>query len=338
MGHNQPEISVIMPAFNVETYIEAAIESVQKQTFADWELIIVDDGSTDRTAEIAESLARRDSRIRFLKMEKPSGSAYQPRKMAITHARAKIVSPLDADDRIAPTCLKGMMRMKHETGASCVYPTMYLSDSDDVAPFIPSTPEMPGTVLSGKDAIGFTLDGWRINCNGGLIDRSLYMKIYENFDSTISHACADEYLTRQLLYYADKVAISPEKYYYRINEDSITRHKSLKLFSFLINNRMLHSFISERYDRDSDTYLRLQRQLFHGIIDALRLKNKYDFDNKSYRKEVEPLISAIIGMIDWDLIRRHETRKYFYLLKFLQNHTDIAGTILKIGDKIKNVL
>lgn len=333
MSQTQPRISVIMPAFNVENYIETAVASVRNQTFTDWELIIVDDCSTDRTPDIARTFANSDSRIRYIRMDAPSGSAYQPRKTAIRHAQAAIVSPLDADDRIGPTCLEGMLSQKEQTGAAIVYPSLYLDSDNGERPHIPSDRGLVGTVMAGKDAVGFTLDGWRINCNGGLIDRNLYMYIYDNFDSTYTHACADEYLTRQLLYYADKVAVSPEKYHYRTNGDSITRRKTLKLFHFLQNNILLHSFISERYGRESDTCLRMHRQLFHGIYDAMRLENRYGFRQEELRAQVRPMMAACIRLIDWELIRRHESKKYYYLLKILQNHTDIARLIVKAGDK-----
>lgn len=60
-----PQLSVLMPAYNVQSFIGEAIESVLAQTFNDFELLILDDGSTDKTLEIVESYAKTDSRIRF---------------------------------------------------------------------------------------------------------------------------------------------------------------------------------------------------------------------------------------------------------------------------------
>ena len=61
-----PAVSVIMPAYNCEKYIEDAIRSVMAQTFTDWELIVLDDGSCDSTLEIIERLASEDDRIKLL--------------------------------------------------------------------------------------------------------------------------------------------------------------------------------------------------------------------------------------------------------------------------------
>ena len=64
---NNLKISVITPAYNAEKYIEQTIASVQKQTYANWELIVVDDGSTDQTQKIVQELASADERIHYIK-------------------------------------------------------------------------------------------------------------------------------------------------------------------------------------------------------------------------------------------------------------------------------
>ena len=65
----KPFISIIMPVYNNEKYLPSAVKSIIGQTFSDWELIIIDDGSTDRTPEIADRLAERDKRIRVIHQE-----------------------------------------------------------------------------------------------------------------------------------------------------------------------------------------------------------------------------------------------------------------------------
>ncbi len=68
-----PQVSVIMPVFNVETYLGAAIESILAQTLADFELLVVDDGSTDASAEIMQGYAEGDRRMRVLLNESNRG-------------------------------------------------------------------------------------------------------------------------------------------------------------------------------------------------------------------------------------------------------------------------
>jgi len=99
-----PAVSVIVPAYNTEKYITECLDSILAQTFQDYEVICVDDGSTDRTLSIFEEYARRDPRIRVMRLDDQGLVA--SRNTAIAAARGEYIFPLDADDKIAPDCLK----------------------------------------------------------------------------------------------------------------------------------------------------------------------------------------------------------------------------------------
>lgn len=92
-----PVVSVVMPAYNAEKYVEAAMRSVMAQTFQDFELLVVDDCSKDRTAEIVQRLAGEDSRVVFLRNPKNSGVA-ATRNYAVSLAKGEWVAFLDSDD------------------------------------------------------------------------------------------------------------------------------------------------------------------------------------------------------------------------------------------------
>ncbi len=92
-----------MPAYNVEQFIDAAIASVRAQTFTNFELLIVDDGSTDGTAAVVERHARDDGRVRLLRQANAGISA--ARNFALRHARGAFIAILDADDGWAPSFL-----------------------------------------------------------------------------------------------------------------------------------------------------------------------------------------------------------------------------------------
>ena len=99
-----PAVSVIMPAYNVAPYVEAAIRSVQAQTFVDFELLVVDDGSTDTSAAIVERLAVQDARIRLIRQENRGLAA--ARNTALRHARGRLMALLDSDDLWEPRFLE----------------------------------------------------------------------------------------------------------------------------------------------------------------------------------------------------------------------------------------
>lgn len=96
-------VSVVMPAYNVAAYIGAAIDSVKAQTVADWELLVVDDGSTDATYETVRRLAAGDARIRLL--QKSNGGISTARNMALAVSRGDFIAILDGDDIWEPTYL-----------------------------------------------------------------------------------------------------------------------------------------------------------------------------------------------------------------------------------------
>lgn len=101
-----PRISIVMPAFCAASTIEESIASVQAQTFKAWELIIIDDGSTDDTLCIAKRLASEDARLRIIRQANAGPSA--ARNRGIKLAQSEFIAFLDADDLWSPVRLDGM--------------------------------------------------------------------------------------------------------------------------------------------------------------------------------------------------------------------------------------
>ncbi len=97
----RPLVSVVMAAFNAERFVDEALASVSAQTLADLEVLVADDGSTDGTAARVEGAARRDGRIRLLRLRRNRGQA-QALDAAIDEARGRWLAVLDADDQATP--------------------------------------------------------------------------------------------------------------------------------------------------------------------------------------------------------------------------------------------
>lgn len=104
-----PAVSIIMPAFNVEPFIGGAIDSVRSQTFRDFELLIVDDGSTDGTASIVERHARADGRVRLLRQ--PNRGLSTARNLALERASGAYIAILDSDDAWTPGYLASQLEI-----------------------------------------------------------------------------------------------------------------------------------------------------------------------------------------------------------------------------------
>lgn len=101
-----PLVSIIMPCHNGEKYVADAIRSVQSQTFADWELLVIDDASADNSVNIIEEYCKADSRIKLLHNEKPTGMPATPRNVGIDATNGRYVAFLDCDDIWLPTKLE----------------------------------------------------------------------------------------------------------------------------------------------------------------------------------------------------------------------------------------
>jgi glycosyltransferase involved in cell wall biosynthesis len=113
-----PRISVIVPTFNTSKYVAACLDSVLAQTFEDFEIICVNDGSTDNSLNILEQYARRDSRIKIINQE--NQGIVHAKNNGITAASGKYIYPLDSDDMIAPHCLQELHRVIETTDYSVV--------------------------------------------------------------------------------------------------------------------------------------------------------------------------------------------------------------------------
>lgn len=103
-----PRVSVIIPAYNAQRYLVEAVESTLAQTFTDFECIVVDDGSTDRTPRLLDELSRRDSRVRPLRI--PHGGIVEALNAGLHAARGELVARMDADDICVPERLAIQVR------------------------------------------------------------------------------------------------------------------------------------------------------------------------------------------------------------------------------------
>lgn len=116
----RPLVSVIMPAYNAEPYLEQAVRSVLDQTYENWELLLLDDCSTDRTAALAADLARLDPRIRLYRSEQNLGVA-RTRNRGFDLAQGAWAALLDSDDSWRREKLERQLALAERTGADILY-------------------------------------------------------------------------------------------------------------------------------------------------------------------------------------------------------------------------
>ena len=156
--------SVIMAAYNAEKYIEDAIGSVLNQTYENWELVVVDDGSSDKTAEIADNIARKDTRIQVIHQPN-SGTAAAARNSALKVITGDYVQMLDADDLLEKNMLSKYNNKLSLEQFDIIVPNCRCFKKDDISDIVwqkTAPEENYGRKITGKEGFELSLD-WIIH-------------------------------------------------------------------------------------------------------------------------------------------------------------------------------
>lgn len=126
-----PKISIIVPVYNMERYLEQCLDSIRRQTYADWECIMVDDGSTDGSPEMCDRYAETDSR--FIVIHESNGGLSHALNTGLNAAKGEYIGFVDADDWTEPTMIETLYRLASENDAEmsqCGYIKEYRGHSD----------------------------------------------------------------------------------------------------------------------------------------------------------------------------------------------------------------
>lgn len=119
MNYIKPEISIIVPVFNAEKSLSRCVESIINQTYPNWELLLIDDGSEDDSFAVSKSLSLNDERIRLLSQAHQGVAS--ARNLAITHAKGKYICMIDSDDKVEPDYLESLYNYRFYDMVICGY-------------------------------------------------------------------------------------------------------------------------------------------------------------------------------------------------------------------------
>lgn len=211
-----PKISVIVPVYKAEKYLHKCVDSILAQTFNDFELLLVDDGSPDRSGEICDEYAAKDSRIKVF--HKENGGVSSARNLGISKAIADWITFIDADDFIAPSFLENLYR-PIEKGDKIDFVHAGCSNYCD------GTISVNQSYAEKKDNTPAFL---AVNLRGLIVSKLFNRHILQNhhivFDERVEIA-EDMIFTFDYIQYVDYYVFLSEKgYYYRIdNMESATK-------------------------------------------------------------------------------------------------------------------
>ena len=287
-------ISIAMPAYNAGKYIAETIESIIAQTYKDWELIIVDDCSTDTTVSIIEQYIKKNNKITLIKRRENSGGCRLPRFDAILAANGEFVCPIDADDTIEEQYLEKLVKRQKETNADIVLGRMVICDESQVpkGATIPQSSYDLGKILSGKDACKETIGGWKI-AMAGMLAKTLLYKDYITTAYNIegNGGFHDEIDHRKLILCANCVAMIDAHYLYRQQPLSIIHSSSIRSYDILGANKKLIKLVEEVFNKDQDI---TKKALMNYLDSIYRAQQRYYMNKSIYNNTEKKQIRFLI--------------------------------------------
>ena len=314
-----PAISIIIPMYNVEKYIGDCLDSILAQTFKDYEVIAVDDGSTDKTCEIVESyLPRFEDKLQLIRSEKNSGGCVGiPRNIGIGYAIGEYLYFMDSDDALINNALEVLYTSAEKFGADVVHCERWIESKDDenfqnketwkemFNPF--QKPVDEPIVMTGDLRERVKLFGQKIFQSMPWLSfarRDCIVKNDVKFPET--RMSDDQFFDFEITCHAEKIVRIPDKIYIsRIREDSVTREKLdvpknihrwtgallktielldnfMNRFDDLKNNSELKHAIFERFFADFSYHtLRIYSQIPAWQLDALIRRELNEIKDKT---------------------------------------------------------
>ena len=306
---NPPQISTIVPVYNVETYINKCIDSVLSQTYKDWELILVDDGSTDNSGKICDEYALKDNRIKVI--HKENGGAASARYKGIESSNGKFIFFLDGDDYIPEDALINLYTTytKDNFNADIITGNAYYIDTNNH--ILKYFNRGNFKILVNEEIANYIYTRHYKSLSGILISKFLFKNLI--LKPTDIYMGEDLIVIYQILAFAKRMINSEKTTYYYLNRqnsavndiDTEKSHKDdfIKLIKYYNNlleklpiSNKAKSALKVEIVRICHTYIRICKR--YGTEKRF-LKNqlKYCYKDKNTRQ----------------LLKKYFSRKYYYL-------------------------
>lgn len=284
------KISIIVPIYNVEKYLAECVDSILKQSYPDFELILVDDGSTDSSGSMCEEYSKKDSRIRVL--HKENGGLSDARNYGLDSMEGEYVIFIDSDDVVAEDYVKTLNDMieKNNADLSSVGSSQFY-DGDELP--VPTTEE--AHVIDKKEALKSLLIKQHFGVSACA---KMYKKeLFDDIRFPKGYLYEDLYTTPYVVQKCAKIVYSDGyQYYYRIRRTSIS-HRPLteKDFTVLEGQKKLYNFTLEHYpDLKTEAASRFADDLIMVLFQRLVYQ-------KGYSKEISKLVNEYREIIDLGL-------------------------------------
>lgn len=219
MSSSYPAISIIVPVYKAEKYLHKCLDSILAQTFTDFEVLLIDDGSPDRSGEICDEYAAKDSRMRVF--HKENGGVSAARQTGMDNALGEWTIHVDPDDWVEPTMLEELYKKAKETDADMVI-CDYFQDIGNCSQYIDQVPSS----LDHIEILKGLFRNLQGSCWNKLVKRDCYSRYGIRFPKGIN-ICEDRQVNMELLIHDIKVAYHPAAFYHYvigINQNSLVQN------------------------------------------------------------------------------------------------------------------
>ena len=268
-------ISVIVPIYKVEKYLQRCIDSIISQTYQDYELILVDDGSPDRCPQICNEAEKLDRRV--VVIHKQNGGLSDARNAGIDIAKGEYITFVDSDDMIAPNAFEILMNAEHQTKADIVISSKYKIFCEDIHCVNAKSGEIEEFDSAGALENVFCKTG-RWEAWGVLYKR----KLFDNNRFPTGKIYEDIALIPQLIMRAERVTfVDAAIYYYYKRTDSIMGSSQAKIKVDLVEHcEMLINRISDELENDARKEI-----IISGIL--MELASRIDLAEENVKDNIE---------------------------------------------------
>lgn len=307
----EPKVSIIVPVYNAEKGLARCVDSILNQEFRDFELILMDDGSRDRSGEICDGYARADARV--VVVHKENTGVSDTRNQAIARARGTFLQFVDSDDWLTADATKLMVRAAEETGCDLVIADFYRV----VGEMVSRKGDIDADQVIGREAfVGFMMENPADYYYGVLWNKLYRREIVEahgiRMDAKISW-CEDFLFNLEYVRYATKFyALRTPVYYYVKTKGSLVNQKisfsrtvEMKLAMFECYNDFFKHVL------DEEAYERKRLQVYHFLVDAAKDGFVFPATIPGTQKLGEERSQALQEVISEDgiIVERYRDRK-----------------------------
>lgn len=272
-------VSVIMPVYNASGWLDTAVLSVIGQTYPNWELLAVDDGSTDDSLQKLKAWAEKDARIRIF--HKENGGPAKARANALKNAVGNYSFFVDTDDEISKDLFETCLAAIQDNKADIAMPNLvFRKDGLIVRDSFSAFNIIANSVIDGQEAFCRSIE-WK----------GVWATMMCDIDLSRKYACSERYLygdfnsddliARMILLNSNKVAYCRAAYYYNINPESITKKITPKIFGYLETHiRLIRA--AKEYGQPRNVMAKIETNAFREMIE---LWHKYRENQNSFTKK-----------------------------------------------------